>query len=329
MHHLLGRQLKKNFGDKPPASPEFAVFSQVVSNTYDDYDKDHNLLEHSFDISSKEFQELNNKVLKLVEEVKLEKQSVEQKVVERTAELKAANERLVELDKVKTEFISVAAHELRTPLTAIKWIVQLLHKDAAVNLKPEQAEQVGKLNEIINKMVSLVGDILNVSRIEEGRFGSTLKQQDILPLLQSILGIIEVNAQAKNVELIKNIPASLPALPFDEERLKLALENVIGNAVKYTPASGQVTVAVSLDAANFSLVVSDTGIGIAPADKKRLFDKFFRANNALKHDTEGTGLGLYIARNIIAAHHGTITFNSEVNQGTTFIITLPLTERAK
>ena len=328
MHHLLGRQLKKNFGDKPPASPEFAVFSQVVSNTYDDYDKDHNLLEHSFDISSKEFQELNNKVLKLVEEVKFEKQSVEQKVVERTAELKAANERLVELDKVKTEFISVAAHELRTPLTAIKWITQLLHKDVT-SFTSEHAEQINKLNEIINKMVSLVGDILNVSRIEEGRFGSTLKQQDILPLLQSILGIIEVNAQAKNIKLIKNLPPTLPTLPVDEERFKLALENIIGNAVKYTSANGQVAVTAVATADKLTISVADTGIGIAPADQKRLFDKFFRANNALKHDTEGTGLGLYIARNIIEAHHGTITFNSAVNQGTTFIITLPLTERAK
>ncbi|MEK7164684.1 MAG: HAMP domain-containing sensor histidine kinase [Patescibacteria group bacterium] len=328
MHHLLGRQLKKNFGDKPPASPEFAVFSQVVSNTYDDYDKDHNLLEHSFDISSKEFQELNNKVLKVVEEVKFEKQSVEQKVVERTAELKAANERLVELDKVKTEFISVAAHELRTPLTAIKWITQLLHKDVT-SFTSEHAEQINKLNEIINKMVSLVGDILNVSRIEEGRFGSTLKQQDILPLLQSILGIIEVNAQAKNIKLIKNLPPTLPTLPVDEERFKLALENIIGNAVKYTSANGQVAVTAVATADKLTISVADTGIGIAPADQKRLFDKFFRANNALKHDTEGTGLGLYIARNIIEAHHGTITFNSAVNQGTTFIITLPLTERAK
>ena len=182
MHHLLGRQIKKNFGDKPPVDSAFAAFLQVVSNTYDDYDKDRNLLEHSFDISSKEFQELNDKVLKLVEEVKFEKQSVEQKVVERTAELKAANERLMELDKIKTEFISVAAHELRTPLTAIKWIVQILHKDTA-SFKPEHAEQVNKLSEIINKMVALVGDILNVSRIEEGRFGSSLKNQDILEIL--------------------------------------------------------------------------------------------------------------------------------------------------
>lgn len=327
MHHLLGRQIKKNFSDKPPADPAFTAFVQVISNTYDDYDKDRNLLEHSFDISSKEFQELNNKVLKLVEEVKFEKQSVEQKVVERTAELKAANERLMELDKIKTEFISVAAHELRTPLTAIKWIVQILHKDAA-SFKPEHAEQVNKLNEIINKMVALVGDILNVSRIEEGRFGSNLKNQDILPLLQNILGIVEVNAQAKSVNLVKNIPASLPPLPLDEERLKLALENIIGNAVKYTPASGQVVITASVDAKNFSLVVADTGIGIAPADQKRLFDKFFRANNALKHDTDGTGLGLYIARNIVEAHHGAITFNSEENKGTTFTITLPLTETA-
>jgi signal transduction histidine kinase/CheY-like chemotaxis protein len=327
MHHLLSRQVKKSFNSDPPSSPEFEAFLEVVSNAYDNYDKDHNFLEHSFDISSKEFQELNNKVLQLVEEIKIEKQSVEQKVVERTAELKAANKRLVALDKAKTEFISVAAHELRTPLTAIKWIVQLLHKDAATNLKPEQAKQVVTLNEIINKMVSLVGDILNVSQIEEGRFGAKLKEQGILPLLQNVLSTIEVNAQAKNIKLIKNIPPTLPALPVDEERFKLALGNIISNAVKYTPANGQVSVVAAATADNLTITIMDTGIGIVPADQKRLFDKFFRANNALKHDTEGIGLGLFIAHNIIAAHHGQITFHSELNKGTTFIITFPLVKK--
>ncbi|MEK7175543.1 MAG: HAMP domain-containing sensor histidine kinase [Patescibacteria group bacterium] len=324
MHHLLSRQVKKIFNGESPSSPEFKDFLEVVSNVYNNYDKDHNFLEHSFDVSSKEFQELNNKVLQLVEEIKIEKQSVEKKVVERTAELKAANEHLVALDKAKTEFISVAAHQLRTPLTAIKWIVQLLHKDSEINLKPEQAKQVVKLDEIINKMVKLVGDILNVSQIEEGRFGAKLKEQDILPLLQNILSTVEINAQAKNIKLIKNIPPSLPALLVDEGQFKLALGNIVDNAVKYTQADGQVSVAATTTADNLTITVMDTGIGILPADQKRLFDKFFRASNALKHDTEGTGLGLFIALNIITAHNGQITFRSELNKGTTFIITFPL-----
>lgn len=249
--------------------------------------------------------------------------NLDSKVKEQTKELRESNKHLESLSAAKTEFISVAAHQLRTPLTAIKWIAQLLQKDMAP-FKSEQVEQIGKLNMIINKMVNLVGDILNVSQIEEGRFGATLKKQDILPLLQAILGVIEVNAQARNIKLIKNIPPSLPALPLDSERLKQALENIMGNAVKYTPPGGQMTIAAGIDGQKLLIAVSDTGIGIAPADQKRLFDKFFRANNALKHDTEGTGLGLYIARNIVEAHGGTITVKSTANKGTTFTVALPV-----
>ncbi len=249
--------------------------------------------------------------------------NLDSKVKEQTKELRESNKHLESLSVAKTEFISVAAHQLRTPLTAIKWIGQLLQKDAS-SLKSDQAEQVGKLNGIINKMVALVGDILNVSQIEEGRFGATLTKQDILPLLQGIISVIEVNAQAKNIKLIKNIPAVLPPLPLNAERLKQALENIMGNAVKYTPANGQVEVAVSADSKKLSIAVSDTGIGISLADQKRLFGKFFRANNALKHDTEGTGLGLYIARNIVEAHGGAITVKSAASKGTTFTVALPL-----
>lgn len=249
--------------------------------------------------------------------------NLDSKVKEQTKELRENNRHLQSLMAAKTEFISVAAHELRTPLTAIKWIVQLLHKDAG-SLPASHAEQVGKLNEIVNKMVTMVGDILNVSRIEEGRFGSKLKKQDLLPLLQSVFSAVAVNAQAKKIKLTKNIPASLPLIFFDEENLKLSLENIISNAVKYTPAGGEVSVAVAVTSKNLTITVADTGIGISAADQTRLFDKFFRANNALKHDTEGTGLGLYIARNIIQAHSGKIAFTSELDKGTTFTVTLPV-----
>ena len=249
--------------------------------------------------------------------------NLDKKVVERTADLKAANERLEVLMAAKTEFISVAAHELRTPLTAVKWIVQILHKDKSGNLNADQADQIGKLYTIVDKMVALVGDILNVSRIDEGRFGSTLKPQNILPLLQSVLTTVEINAQAKNVNLVKNIPASLPLVSLDEEHLKLSLDNIISNAIKYTPPAGQVTVTATPTKDNLTITITDTGIGIDRADQTRIFDKFFRANNAMKHDTEGTGLGLFIARNIIEAHHGKITFTSELNKGTTFTVALP------
>lgn len=247
-------------------------------------------------------------------------------LVQRDMQLRQTNERLEAMDREKSQFISIAAHQLRTPITAIKWIAQLLQQGAQKGAATAQKEQITKLNQIVGKVVALVGDILNVSRIEEGRFGAAAKPGDLAELLADVLKTAEITAQAKNVRIETRFHSARVPMEFDPEKLRLALTNIINNAVKYTPARGTVTVSTALgaDRRSVAITVRDTGIGIPEEDQGRLFDKFYRGKNALKLETEGTGLGLFIAHNIIEAHRGAIAFTSTEGQGTAFTITLPL-----
>jgi len=246
-------------------------------------------------------------------------------LIQRDIQFREINERLEAMDREKSQFISIAAHQLRTPLTAIKWITQILQKDAQKNPHNTQKEQINKLNEIVQKVVNLVGDILNVARIEEGRFGLKYTKASLAPLLEDILKIAEVTARAREVTIKKNIPQNLSESEFDSEKLRLALANIIDNAIKYTPTKGAVTIKAAKKDSQITITISDTGIGIPKEDHGRLFDKFYRSNTALKQETEGTGLGLFISHNIIEAHKGTITFDSIKGKGTTFVVTLPIT----
>ena len=215
MHHILERQIKKIFKEKFPPSSEQEAFFKAVDDTYGNYDRDHTLLERSFELSSKEFVELNDKVLKLLEELKIEKESVEQKVIERTQELKQkveeldasnqllikrekdltlANERLRELDKVKTEFISVAAHQLRTPLSAIKWTLSLLIDEDSTNLNTEQRTLILKGYESNERIINLVNEMLVVTRIESGKMEYNFTLIHIEDLIDSVL--IDFTSQA-------------------------------------------------------------------------------------------------------------------------------------
>ncbi len=246
-------------------------------------------------------------------------------LIQRDIQFREINERLEAMDREKSQFISIAAHQLRTPLTAIKWITQILQKDAQKNPHNTQKEQINKLNEIVQKVVNLVGDILNVARIEEGRFGLKYTKASLAPLLEDILKIAEVTARAREVTIKKNIPQNLSESEFDSEKLRLALANIIDNAIKYTPTKGAVTIKAAKKDSQITITISDTGMGIPKEDHGRLFDKFYRSNTALKQETEGTGLGLFISHNIIEAHKGTITFDSIKGKGTTFVVTLPIT----
>lgn len=244
-------------------------------------------------------------------------------LIQRDIELREINERLEEMDREKSEFISIAAHELRTPLTAIKWLVQLIQKEKLGKLNNRQKEQVDKLGEIVNKMIHLVGDILNVARIEEGRFGFKTEIIDLGKIIEEIIKTSEIISKAKKLSMEKRIDSNMPKIRADKEKIKLALGNVIDNAIKYTPKQGHVAINANSRDSNIIITVSDTGIGISKEEQERIYSKFFRGNNALKLDTEGTGLGLFIARNIIEAHEGSISFASEKGKGTCFTIQLP------
>lgn len=227
------------------------------------------------------------------------------------------------MDRTKREFVSIAAHQLRTPLTGMSWTVEALLSEAKGTLNGAQKELVERGLDAIHRMVELVNDLLDVSRIEEGKFGIKPERQSIRPLLQRVLDNLQKQATKKNVKLAASIAESLDDVDMDADKMEFVFNNVIDNAVKYTPAGGTVTVDVAMDAGDVVVTVHDTGIGIPAAEFDRVFTKFFRSRKALSYHTDGSGLGLYVAKNIVEQHKGRISFESAENQGTTFEIALP------
>ncbi|PIP17253.1 MAG: hypothetical protein COX44_00855 [Candidatus Portnoybacteria bacterium CG23_combo_of_CG06-09_8_20_14_all_37_13] len=247
-------------------------------------------------------------------------------LVRRDLALTEANERLIAMDKAKSEFVSIAAHQLRTPLTAVKWTLNMIMAGDMGKISKEQQEFLQKGYKTNERMIRLVNDLLNVARIEEGRFGYKFEKIDLIELIEEIVQWNQKNFKAKNLQLEFIKPKySLSKIRTDPERLRLAIQNILDNAYHYTITGG---VAVILERKNNQVQISikDTGIGIPQEQMSRLFEKFFRGSNIMRKGMgpEGTGLGLYIAKNIIEAHDGEIGFESTENQGSVFWFTLPL-----
>lgn len=229
------------------------------------------------------------------------------------------------ISKIKSEFVSIAAHQLRTPLSAIKWTIRLLLDGDAGLLNKEQDDFLKKGYEINERMIKLVNDLLNAARIEEGRFGYDFKDMDLEVFLESLISNYREVAKSKSLNLIFNKKAkNLPRIYADSEKLSLALSNLLDNALKYTPAGGSVALEISSQGNYVLISLSDTGVGIPPAEQQRVFSKFFRASNVIRLETEGTGLGLFIVKNIIKRHGGDIHFSSKEGTGSSFTVTLPL-----
>lgn len=231
--------------------------------------------------------------------------------------------REAELIKSKSDFITVAAHQLRTPLTAVGWALENLK---AENLSDSQQEIVRMGSAASANLLKVVEDLLNVSKIEEGRFGYNFQNFDLVTFLSSLLSQAEIIAKQYNVAVYFD-PGQETAINIygDPTNLGMAISNLLDNAIKYNTANGQVTVSLTRmkDKPYVLVSVKDTGLGIPPEDLKKLFGKFFRSSNALTKETTGSGLGLYITRNIIRRHGGEIKVESELNRGTTFTFTLP------
>ncbi|MDP3962695.1 MAG: ATP-binding protein [bacterium] len=328
MHHLLERQYKKFFKDGAEVSPELQSFLKTVSTTYDNNDKDRTLLEHSFNVSSKEFSELNSKILKLVAELEAEKKSVEKKVRDRTQELLIANSRLTELDKTKTEFISVAAHQLRTPLSAIKWTMSLLLDENSSNLTPEQRSLLMKGYESNERIIRLINEMLVVTRIESGKMSYNFSFIHIEDLIENCMEEFVGQAKNRNIKLdFIEPPSKLPYINIDPDKIRTVLQNLIENAIFYTRDNGFITVSASAEGDHIRVSVKDNGIGIPEKQKVGIFNKFFRAENALKVRTDGSGLGLFVAKSIIEKHNGEIWFDSKEGEGTTFYFTVSCSDK--
>lgn len=231
------------------------------------------------------------------------------------------------IEQIKTEFVALAAHQLRTPLSAIKWTLKMLLDGDIGEISQEQRELVDKAYRSNERMISLVNDLLNVARIEEGRYLFKPIFTDFEPIVQFVINAHQEEIRRRGIKFQFEKPEKkLPQVQVDVEKIKLAVQNIIENAIKYTPFGGEVKVLLKYNKREIEFQVRDSGVGIPKDQQDRVFSKFFRASNVMRMETEGSGLGLFIAKNIIEAHGGRIWFGSEEGEGTTFYFSLPVGE---
>jgi signal transduction histidine kinase len=228
------------------------------------------------------------------------------------------------IDKMKSEFISIAAHQLRTPLSAIKWVIQMALDEDVGKLNKEQKELLTKGFQSNERMITLVNDLLDVSRIEDGRYEYSLKEGNFEDVIEVVIENIEKLIAKHHIKFVLEKPEKFPNVVMDKERIILAFQNLVDNAIKYTPEYGSVEVKIVEEKGYLKVAVKDNGVGIPKGDQAKLFSKFFRASNVVRMETEGTGLGLFISKNIVEQHGGKINMKSEEGHGTEIIFTIPI-----
>lgn len=285
-------------------------------------------LKNLMELLGKEIKEIFRKELKIRENLVLEMTTIPlMSGQERLGNLvilhDVTREKLI--DKMKTEFVSLAAHQLRTPLSTIKWILKMLLDEELGKINKEQKEFLSDGYKSNERMISLINDLLNVARIEEGRYIYKLSLADIGELIQSVINSHQEEIKKKGLKVEFNRPKKkLPRTMLDVEKIRIVIDNIIDNAIRYSLANGKVTVSLKCDKKEIEFSAKDTGMGIPKFQQERVFTKFFRGANAVRKDTEGTGLGLFITKNIIEAHGGKIWFESKEGKGTTFYFTIPI-----
>ena len=233
-------------------------------------------------------------------------------------------EKLVE--KMKTEFVSVAAHQLRTPLSAIKWTIRMILDGDVGEINEEQRELLEQTYISNERMIRLINDLLDVSRIEEGRLLYDQEDARIEDVLDSVIEASQEMLRNKNMVLEVN-KKETPKVRIDKEKIGVVIQNLLENAIKYTEQGGKIKITLDNDEKNVIFKIEDSGVGIPKSQQDRIFTKFFRAENVTRMETNGTGLGLYTTKNIVQAHKGQIWFESEENKGTTFYFTIPINNK--
>jgi two-component system NtrC family sensor kinase len=226
---------------------------------------------------------------------------------------------LKELDRLKSDFIHTVSHDLRSPLTAILGYTELVERTGP--LTPNQQEFLRRLQGSIQHITSLVNDLLDLGRLEAG-FDTRREVVHLESVLKYSLDMFETQAKKKNITLEATIAKDLKGLRANPIRIRQMLDNLVGNAIKYTPPNGHVRINMSMQDQQIILKIDDTGPGIPADEQGRVFEKFFRATNAADH-AEGSGLGLAIVKSIVESHQGRVWVESIVGQGSSFTVLLP------
>ena len=232
--------------------------------------------------------------------------------------------RLNELDRMREEFVSMVSHELRSPLTSIRgWLDVLL--DEAEVMEPGHADAVGRIGRNADRLVHIVSDLLDLYRVDTGELAIRSEDVDLAALVRDAIAAPDHNARCEALTLRTSLPDEPVCVCGDASRLAQVIDNLCSNAVKYTPAGGTVSVALTTGAGAAVLRVADSGIGIPADEREHLFERFFRASTATEHGIHGTGLGLAISKEIVERHGGTIEVGEGADgAGTAFTVTLPL-----
>jgi len=252
-----------------------------------------------------------------------DERSVRENLERSRAELEDANEKLKELDQMKSEFLNTVSHELRTPLTAIKAFAEILLDNEGEDLDT-QMEFLGIINKEADRLTRLINNLLDLSRIEAGRMNWHFEPSDLEELVANAYATLRPAAEKK--EVIYNVEHAGKGLPVhcDFDKMQQVFTNLIGNALKFTPSGGAVTIHTRRVGDKAEVVVSDSGMGIAPEFHAKIFEKFGQVDTSETREIKGSGLGLPIARSIVEAHKGTLTVDSDAGRGARFIVRLPL-----
>lgn len=231
-----------------------------------------------------------------------------------------------ELSELRSEFVSIVSHQLRTPASTVKWYLEALIDNRRGNeLNEWQVDKLHQAYQSNERMISLINDLLNVSRLDSGKFALKPKEVSLYQLFEEVQKELYHFAHAHNVDIVNKAPANLPTVSADIDKVREVILNLVNNAIKYSPPGHrEVIISTQVNNGFVECAVQDQGIGIPVKDQAHLFEKFYRADNAIESQTEGSGLGLYIAREIIRLHGGDIWLTSTEGVGTTVNFSLPL-----
>lgn len=283
-------------------------------------------LEHQIRQRTSQLAEANRKK----EQQILELDRTSKLLLTREGELEKANNALRQLDEAKTQFVSVAAHQLRTPLSVSKWTFQMLLSGDFGQLSTEQADVLKRGNEMNEQMIGLVSDLLDVARIESGKFAYVFEPIDVSNFFAEMENLFSQKTKERQISFrIQIPPKGVLYMKGDASRLRMVFQNLLDNAFKFTRPGGVVALQADQKDDMIEFTVTDSGIGIAQDEIPKLFNKFYRAHNAVAMDVRGTGLGLYIVASIIQGHGGKIWVQSQEGKGTTFHFIIPVAQPPK
>ena len=259
-----------------------------------------------------------------VKEVNELNRTLEQRISKATAEHRQSNQRLIELDESKDEFVSMASHQLRTPLTSIKGYLSMVLDGDAGPISEQQQKFLDEAYGSSERMVRLISDFLNVSRLQTGRFVIDAKATDFVELVTEEVEALDRLAQSHSINLMYKKPRSMPMLQIDGDKLRQVVMNFIDNAIFYSRSNSTIMVKLYQKNSQVIFEVFDQGIGVPKEVQKNLFTKFFRADNARRQRPDGTGIGLYLANKVITEHGGEVIFESTLGKGSVFGFRLPI-----